>query len=93
MWYNQEWEDIARMKLGFLTSRRTGFSTPLYGPLEKTWIPSLCLIFMRGFSAKANHDTNFILGELDDTEDFDDTTLGGHISYDKFMDILYRKYP
>lgn len=85
-WYNQDWEDIAQMKLGFISSRRTGYTTSHYRSLEKTWLPSLCLLFIRGFNALRKRDSDIFL-EME-PKDFDDETLGGHVDYDHFMAAL-----
>lgn len=85
VWQNQSWSDIAFYKIGFASSYTSGYTTSFYRPLEKSWLPRLSTIFMHGFRAWQRH-----IAKALNTEDFDFGTLGGHITYQHFVDILRR---
>lgn len=87
-WYNRDWENIEAMKSGFVRGEKTNFTTAQFKPLERGWLLHLRRLFGRGFSALSRHAYNVMFDPDSLTEDFDEETLGGHITYENFAAIL-----
>ena len=78
-WETGEWETIKKQKRAMFSS---GYKYPEETLMVDNWLVPLGELFGKGYAAR---DQALAEGTL---ADFDDETLGGHISYDAFYSIL-----
>jgi hypothetical protein len=77
-WSKGSWKHIQSMKLGYVISAHR---LPR-GPLLHSWLTPLAQMFRDGFLAEG-----LAIG-LDELQSFDAETLGNHVTYDRFINIL-----
>jgi len=84
-WHGAEWSTISSSKIGFLALAKH-YEFPSHTPLRDSWIAGLANLFNMGYLARLD-----ALDSIWDTgfpQPFDEETLGGHVTYEKYLEIL-----
>lgn len=82
IWHTRTWSDTRLGKLGFL-AEASDMESARETALQHTWVLDLGHLFSRGYQARRKS-----LGT-----DFDDETLGGHVTFAAFMHVLLNPRP
>lgn len=83
-WCSGSWADIAEHKLHWLSLPCTDNATEQFAPLQPTWLLGLRKLFHDGYTAQKLYQAG-LPGNL---ESFDYETLGGYVTYEKFLAVL-----
>ncbi|KAF8874982.1 hypothetical protein BD779DRAFT_1701962 [Infundibulicybe gibba] len=79
-----------KTKYNFLGRPMPPTPTDNFAPL-RSWIIRLALIFRQGYSARVDFATSALLNDSNsdgDLKPFNEETLGGHVTFDIFLDII-----
>ncbi|KAF8319351.1 hypothetical protein DL93DRAFT_2074970 [Clavulina sp. PMI_390] len=78
-WHIGTWDEIYSHKAAFLRKDTYG-AFPAQGPLSSMTLPALQAMFREGYEAEQERFRG--------TEPFDEETLGGNVTFQRFVDIL-----
>lgn len=83
-WCSGSWADIATHKQNWLSLPLTDNATEQFAPLQSTWLSGLRKLFHDGYTAQRLHHTR----QTNESKPFDFETLGGCVTYEKFIGVL-----
>ncbi|THH03469.1 hypothetical protein EW145_g6231 [Phellinidium pouzarii] len=87
-WLDSDSRTLFKTKNTVLTRPDYRLITAHFVPLAQTWLFPLRQSFSKGYDARAIHEEEEVLFKRGNPSDFDNETLGGHVTYEKVWKVF-----